>query len=267
MTDIKELALRMARNMGCEFPPDHNTPVTPANTESYTFMKAEFNLLIEELFAAYLAEQEPVDYRYKGADGFWYRRIPSDVRVVQTQPLFAAPPLPEPAPDWLLKTAQNLAQHMAKEFFPDVPQFEVLDDLAGVISQIDNMVCGLPREPITVCAAPSSEEVREIVSGLWAMIETINQGHHAADHHDAITATQAADLIERLAARVPDGCVVVPREPTMEIREAIERTCVVPFSRTKGVWDAMIAAGEVGISLSSSIRPEIDVRCLRITED
>jgi len=60
-------------------------------------------------------------------------------------------PAPIPAdmlmvPVWVLKTAQNLANHMAKKFYPEVAGFGVLDDLAGVISQIDNMVCGIPTE-------------------------------------------------------------------------------------------------------------------------
>jgi len=126
-----------------------------------------------------------------------------------------------------------------------------------------------PRYPYrpAVSAASSSEEVREIVSGLWAMIETINQGHHAADHHDAITATQAADLIEHLAARVPDGCVVVPRRATERMRQAAICYLDDEMYLVDGLWRELVAAGEVDISLSSSIRPEIDVRCLRITED
>lgn len=43
--------------MGCEFPPDHNAPVSETNSESYTFMKAEFRLLAEELLAAAQARE------------------------------------------------------------------------------------------------------------------------------------------------------------------------------------------------------------------
>jgi hypothetical protein len=48
---------------------------------------------------------------------------------------------------WLLKSTQELAKAMAKEFYPEVTQWKVLDDLAGVISQIDNMATGLIRKP------------------------------------------------------------------------------------------------------------------------
>lgn len=57
---------------------------------------------------------------------------------------------------WLLETTQTLAKHMAREFYPEVTQWQCLDNLAGVISQIDNMTTGLMRkseqEPIAkVC--------------------------------------------------------------------------------------------------------------------
>ena len=49
-------------------------------------------------------------------------------------------------PEWLFESTKALALHMARKFYPEVPQFEALDDLAGVISQIDNMTTGLKRE-------------------------------------------------------------------------------------------------------------------------
>lgn len=48
-------------------------------------------------------------------------------------------------PSWLLKTTQDLAVNLARKHYPEVKQFKVLDDLAGVISQIDNMTTGLSR--------------------------------------------------------------------------------------------------------------------------
>jgi hypothetical protein len=56
-------------------------------------------------------------------------------------------------PSWVLKTTQAIALGMARKHYPEVPQFEVLDDLAGAISQIDNMTTGLsrtkPAQPLT----------------------------------------------------------------------------------------------------------------------
>jgi hypothetical protein len=50
-------------------------------------------------------------------------------------------------PSWLLKSTQDLAVHMwQKHYKAESPVFEVLNDLAGVISQIDNMTTGLVRE-------------------------------------------------------------------------------------------------------------------------
>ena len=61
-------------------------------------------------------------------------------------PLYTAAPAPQAQPDWLLKTTQDLANSIRRRCFPEVPQFQVLDDLAGVISQIDNMTCGMERK-------------------------------------------------------------------------------------------------------------------------
>ena len=48
---------------------------------------------------------------------------------------------------WLLETTQTLAKNLASKFYPEVTQWECLDNLAGVISQIDNMTTGLMRKP------------------------------------------------------------------------------------------------------------------------
>ena len=154
-----------------------------------------------DALAATTQERDSYKAMVKKPRGWWNPKYPTlSVQLTKPhdggewEPFYTAPPLPEPAPDWLLKTTQNLALHMAKEFFPDVPQFEVMADLAGVISQIDNMVCGLPREPITVCAAQSSEEVRETVERLRCFEHPNQTGEELMQ--------EAADLIERLAARV-----------------------------------------------------------------
>lgn len=65
---------------------------------------------------------------------------------------------------WLLESTQTLAKTLAREFYPEVTQWKCLNDLAGVISQIDNMTTGLMRkpkqEPLT------DEEIKEII-GPW----------------------------------------------------------------------------------------------------
>ena len=58
----------------------------------------------------------------------------------------AAAPAPHEQPDWLLKTTQDLANCIRRRCFPDVPQFQVMGDLAGVISQIGNMTTGMERK-------------------------------------------------------------------------------------------------------------------------
>lgn len=53
-------------------------------------------------------------------------------------------------------------------------------------------------EDDTACAAPSSEEVQRMIG--WLRVEL---GH-------LVTCKQAADMIERLAARVPDDRIAPP---------------------------------------------------------
>ena len=107
--------------------------------------------LAAELAAA--RAQEPVSHRYRfthpiSGEPVWRDSSPTwnGQCVQEVQPLFAAPVPPVREPDWLLKTTQDLARAIARDNFPDVPQWEVFDDLPGVISQIDNMVCGMERK-------------------------------------------------------------------------------------------------------------------------
>ena len=67
-----------------------------------------------------------------------------------------APPAPQAQPDWLLKTTQDLANSIRRRCFPEVPQFQVLDDLVGVISQIDNMTCGMERKSAPQAQKPAA---------------------------------------------------------------------------------------------------------------
>ncbi len=60
--------------------------------------------------------------------------------------LYAKPTPPVREPDWLLETTKELAKAIHRDNYPDVPQWEVFNDLPGVISQIDNMVCGMERK-------------------------------------------------------------------------------------------------------------------------
>lgn len=52
----------------------------------------------------------------------------------------------------LLKTAQDLASHIAKRCYPEVTQWQVLDDLAGVISQIGELESQLSKWETTLTA-------------------------------------------------------------------------------------------------------------------
>lgn len=46
-----------------------------------------------------------------------------------------------------LDYAQRLARYLADKYYPENKRFEVLGSMQGVLSQIDNMICGLARKP------------------------------------------------------------------------------------------------------------------------
>ena len=77
-----------------------------------------------------------------------------------TEAIKASLTQPEQEP-WLLESTQTLAKNLARKFYPEVTQWECLDDLAGVISQIDNMTTGLMRkteqEPVASMGVKTSK--------------------------------------------------------------------------------------------------------------
>jgi hypothetical protein len=162
MTDIKELALKTLGAMAEDG--FHVYIITyEAGNERFELDEpalAEYN---KRLIAAYLAEQEPVGYFHKHQYGDNCVVIENVVASAKDEegvfPLFTA--LPEPAPQ------------------QQKPQTTIGDSAD-------------PAQPAAARAAPSSEEVREMVERL------------RNDEVDLFRLQeQAADMIERLAARVP----------------------------------------------------------------
>lgn len=195
----------------------------------------------QRFLAAYLAEQEPVasvintDNLY---DIRWLDKI--DVLLPHGAKLFTAPPLPEPAPQPAGKEDQAIYDAIATNYNKDTAPtkeqaLEALDSMDDFARMADIDAIG-PRKVLDDYingAAPSSEEVRE-------MVRWLRTGF------GIYTTCEAADLIERLAARVPDGCVVVPREATTAMLNRANATewDGMAFPHVV-IWDAMIAAGEV----------------------
>lgn len=93
-------------------------------------------------------------------------------------------------------------------------------------------ICQPPKSFYKKGAAPSSEEVRDAVARLSNRFYDLDEGD----------CKRISDLIERLAARMPPDCVIVPREPTTGKNYEAGL-----WSRRN--WEAaledMIAAGEV----------------------
>ena len=280
MTDIKELALRVARETFTQ--DEHGFPDNVLWEEITNFA--------QRFLAAYLAEQEPHGYvdaeqfarwntlrgtEFESAERCYlpFSRTPYKSDMTDCSlPIFTAPPLPEPAPQ---QTAKQRYDKLTEGDAPQSPiealRFFCLlamneQDWLDVEPFFDalNPVCAAPyQDAIQIAheagfagtswtmgpeelahllkvarkrAAPSSEEVREMVERLRAYsICTVSNN-------------DAADLIERLAARVPDGCVVVPRKATAEIRTALRASVRRdwPSDELCNVrWAAAIAAGEI----------------------
>jgi hypothetical protein len=96
--------------------------------------------------------------------------------------------------------ATELAVNLHKKFYPEVTQWNPLPDLLGVITQIDNMTCGLVRgEPTEPSATPRRGETTEYQDALseCRFVAGINVGWDFGVSGD-LSARDA--LIERVQA-------------------------------------------------------------------
>ena len=106
----------------------------------------------------------------------------------------SAAPAPQAQPDWLLKTTQDLANSIRRRCFPEVPQFQVLDDLAGVISQIDNMTCGMERK-----SAPQAQDKSDnYLSGYCTGRTDLLKEQSAQPVAQPLTLEQILDIVKKL---------------------------------------------------------------------
>ncbi len=118
-----------------------------AHADTHLHVQAEIDELRTAL--AQQGKQQPVAwYEYNQDLDAWFLAYGHNPKA-KTRPLVfgdTAAPAPHEQPDWLLKTTQDLANCIRRRCFPDVPQFQVMGDLAGVISQIGNMTTGMERK-------------------------------------------------------------------------------------------------------------------------
>ncbi len=216
MKDIKELA----DQIGAEVWPDTVRCIT------------DLRDFAQRLIAAYVEGQEPVAWNKKIRNSVddllaqaGYAKDSSARHQLSMMNFDAAPPLTEPAPQGTVAQPTKVA------------------------SALDGQVQTSPA-----CAAPTPEEVREMVERLYSDLDGGPSGW---------AKQEAADMIERLAAintnlnsenalllkwkleGVPEGCVVVPMEPTEAMCQAASARCHHPQALYKTAYKAMIAAGEV----------------------
>lgn len=219
MKDIKELALRKAKETWTDIPPEWFD-------RDRGGVKEKILEYATRLIAAYAEGQEPVAWIAVGGatdlKGGVYRKLfwqQSNARngwAREWKPLYSAPPEPAPQP---------------------------------AATTTPEEIVGYTVAPV-VCAAPSSEEVqwrniKHVVKTLadWAFggKDDPRWGTAWVAMVTGLTAKDGPTFnLERLAALVPDGCVVVPREPT-------EAMCLAGQDHPGcyQVFKAMIAVGEV----------------------
>ena len=106
-------------------------------------------------------------------------------------------------PQRLLETTQNLARYMARNFYPESPQFEVLDSVGGVISQIDNMVTGLqraaPQPPQRETMTDDTDWQRLALDAMHAMQRNRIWGGMAW-HYNPIQPVHFVDIMRKIEA-------------------------------------------------------------------
>lgn len=196
MKDIKELVLKVAKEMNWRM--DEMTLETFAT----------------RLIAAYCEGQEQV--AWDGAEEWeqlaWNLCAEEGGEESCIELLWDGGPIPEPWGDRWLKyegEAKRMISLVRKFTAPPEPTQAVESAIAQLVTALQqskgwmrDYADSIIRDAIDRKTAPSSEEVQRMIG--WLRVEL---GH-------LVTCQQAADMIERLAARVPDGCVVVPMGPT-----------------------------------------------------
>ena len=108
---------------------------------------------------------------------------------------FIAPQPTAPASDQPLRYATDLAIYLAKKFYPDVTQWRPLDDLVGVLTQIDNMVAGVAveRDALQAKVAEQNAEIEHLL----LLASQSNQDHMNARRDYQQTLAEQAVLIEK----------------------------------------------------------------------
>lgn len=111
-----------------------------------------------------------------------------------------AVPTPEPVNvDVLTREATTIAKYLHRELYSGVKQWQPLDSLPGLMSQIDNMVCGIP------------DLKRKYEDDLRAMEQRLLQGHDAIDQ---LLEMQQEPLTNEMVKQMKERC------DTMEMRGA-----------------------------------------------
>jgi hypothetical protein len=143
-------------------------------------------------------------------------------------PLGPDDPIPEPL-IWeadppievdCLQYAHDLAVHLAETHYPNGPKFQPFDTMSGLLSQIDNMICGLQRKPCehvrhdgvpncVNCGAPG-EAAGPAIANLHRLDETENPPSLSVGEESV------RQVARKLASALTDIAVLSPPHERIE---------------------------------------------------
>ena len=110
----------------------------------------EFANAVNQLRTAHIYANR-IDYLLSGDDGEdnFHRRLKNELDPQSVVDL-TDEGYSTQVPLWTLKSARDLAIYLNRNMYPDNTEFVALDDMAGVVSQLDNMITGIVARAILV---------------------------------------------------------------------------------------------------------------------
>ena len=250
MKDIKELALKTLDAMAEDGLQVHNITYESGNT-GVELDEPALDEFATRLIAAYLAD--PVAWRTHHDEPMLFPTINEAWQYCEDdegpEPLFAAPVkdslTTEPAPsefsaeqrdkDWsAFKGAAPSSEEVQSSLkWLRKAEFGAMQEYA---SRIADMI---------ECLAAHTDYLETVISEHGADMWAQGEEYAVLSAKCAKALIRVGELEQLLAARVPDGCVVVPREATDEMLLAAESVKQYELSTPRLRWEAMIAAWEV----------------------
>jgi len=95
---------------------------------------------------------------------------------------------------------------------------------------------------------PVIQQAADMIEHLARQLQEVKDWNAMLADHNEQLAQRGDDLEERLARQVPEGCVVVPREPTEAMFLAAKEAMWVGNIASSIIYKAMLAAGQINLN-------------------